>query len=87
MNQANKTNSNLNLYRVRFSFKTTWSTARFFTYWMFNYMGFPIHGFPIAFLRFGGAVKLYFSIPAELAKSDNDLAKISPKSTQHLAKI
>ena len=29
-------------------------------------MGFLIHGFPVGFLRPGGKVKLYFSVPVEL---------------------
>ena len=31
-----------------------------------NYMTFLIHGFPAVFLRPGGPVKLYFSVPVEL---------------------
>ena len=42
------------------------STARFLIYGIFNHMGFLTHGFPVVFLRPGGAVKLYAYVPVEL---------------------
>ena len=54
---------------------------------MFNHMGFLIHGFPIAFLRSGGTVKLDFSGPVELSKSGQNIANIWPMFGQNLVNI
>ena len=41
-------------------------TAGFFLYGIFNHTGILIHGFPVVFLRPGGAAKLHVSVPVEL---------------------
>ena len=62
---------------------------------MFNGIGCLICDFPAAFLRPGGTVKLYSSVPVELYTTFSDLKNLAKnlgqksdqKSSQHLVKV
>ena len=49
-------------------------------------MDFLIHGFPGAFLRPGGTVKLYFSVPVELHTVFSNLKHLAKTLEKNLAK-
>ena len=49
---------------------------------IFNHVGSSIHGFPVAFLRPGGTVQLYFSVPAELYTVFSDLNNLGKNPSQ-----